>query len=100
MDRPNRIAKSITGRNGRIGPVAVTPNRLAKWPHWNTATVAPRAAPRLSNAVSAPIAGTTNERNSSISAKKPSETTTSRNMGRASLSTVAKSLVTAVAPPT
>ena len=100
MDRPKRMANSITGRNGKIGPVAVTPKTLAKLPHWNTATMAPSAAPKLNSEVSAAVSGITSERNSTIRAMNPRLTTTSKNAGRASASTLEKSDVTAVLPPT
>jgi len=69
-------------------------------PHWNTATVMPIAAAKDSMLVIAAVSGTTIEWNSSTRARKPSPTTTARNSGRASCSTVVKSLVIACVPPT
>ena len=73
---------------------------LENQPHWNTATVMPSAAPSDSRLVSTPIAGTMIERNRTIRARKPRPTTTSRNHGSASVSTLVKSAVMAWKPPT
>jgi len=90
----------MIGRNGRIGPVEVKPSRSAPQPHWNTAVTTPSAAPRLSNDVTAPIKGTNSDRNRIVSAMNPKPTTTARKTGSALESTVVKSVVTAVVPPT
>ncbi len=78
----------------------VTPSRLAPQPHWKTAVVTPSAAPRLSRLVTAPMRGTSSDLNRMVRAMKPKPTTTARNTGRAFESTVVKSVVTAVEPPT
>ena len=60
----------------------------------------PSAAPSESRLHSTPVSGTSSERNSTTSARKPSPTTMSRNHGSASASTWVKSTVTAWKPPT
>ena len=100
MERPNRIAKTMIGKKGRIGPVVETPMRLAPQPHWKTATVMPSAAKKLSRLVMAAVIGMTNERKSMKSAMKPRPITTKRKRGSTSTSTWVKSSLTACVPPT
>ena len=99
MDRPKRMANTMMGRNGRIGPVAVTPIRPAPAPleygHRD-----PSAAPRLSKDVTAPIRARSTTGTGSSRRRIRSPTTTARKTGRLSESTVVKSAVTAVVPPT
>ena len=61
----------MTGRNGKIGPVACRLIRSANQPHWNTATVMPSAAPSESRLDSTPVSGTSIDRNSTTRARKP-----------------------------
>ncbi len=90
----------MIGRNGKIGPVPGTLRRSLNHPHWNTATVIPMAALKLSRLVIAAVSGMTSEWKSSISARKPRPTTMARKIGSASPRTVVKSLVIAWVPPT
>ena len=85
---------------GRIGPVPGTPRIELNQPHWDTATEIPMAAARENIDVTAPMNGTSKDRNSTTSARNPRPTTTSRKIGSASASTVVKSAVIAAVPPT
>ena len=58
------------------------------------------AAARENIDVTAPMNGTSKDRNSTTSARNPKPTTTSRKIGSASASTVVKSAVIAAVPPT
>ena len=53
----------MIGRNGKIGPVACRLIRSPNQPHWKTATVMPSAAASDSRLDSAPVAGTSIDRN-------------------------------------
>ena len=90
----------MTGRNGKIGPVPVTPSRPLSQPHWKTATVIPIDAREAEQRRDDGGQDTTAERNRISSMRKPRPTTTLRNSGMASVSTVLKSATIAVAPPT
>ena len=87
------------GRNGRIGPVPLTPRIEFSQPNWKTATVTPRAPANDSRLVMAAVNGMSSERNSSMRARKPKPTTRSRNSGNAPANTVVKSSLTACVPP-
>ena len=61
----------MTGRNGKIGPVPVTPRMPLSQPHWKTATVTPMAAANDSRLVTTAVSETTAERNRISSMMKP-----------------------------
>ena len=90
----------MTGRNGKIGPVPVTPSRSLSQPHWNTATVIPVEAANDSRLVTTAVSETTGERKSTSSMRKPRPTTRARNSGIALAMTDEKSAMIAVVPPT
>ncbi len=90
----------MTGRNGKIGPVPVTPRMPLSQPHWNTATVMPVDAANDSRLVTTAVSETTAERNRTSSMRNPRPTTTARKTGIAFCMTALKSAVMAVVPPT
>ena len=90
----------MTGRNGKIGPVPVTPRMSLSQPHWNTATVMPVDAAKRQQA--GHDRGQRDHRGAEqdSSMRKPRPTTTERKIGIALAITVLKSATIAVVPPT
>ena len=79
-----------------IGPVLSIPSRLAAQPHWKTAVMTPNEAPAVSRFISAAMAGISRLRNTAVSSRNESSTTTPMNSGSLLLSTVEKSSKIAV----
>ena len=68
-------------------------------PNWNTAVITPNAAAAESMFMIAAVAGITRLRNTAISSRNDSSTTTPMNSGSLLESTLAKSAKIAVCPP-
>ena len=100
MDRPKRIAKSMTGKNASTGLVPLSPMMEPPSPHWNTATRMPNAAPMESRFMQAAVSGMRSERNTIINKRNESSTTKPMKSGNFELRTLAKSMKIAVFPPT
>ena len=69
---------SRIGRKLTSGPGRVQPDQAGEVPLWNTATVMPNVAPTVSRKPSAALSGTSTDRNTSISSRTDSPTTSSR----------------------
>ena len=69
-------------------------------PHWNTATITPKAAPMESRFMAAAVSGMTMLRKTAASNRNDSRTTRPMNRGSLEESTLAKSAKMAVLPPT
>ena len=100
MDSPKRMANSITGRKASTGPVRLTPITLPSHPHWNTAVRIPKAAAADTRFMTAAVRGTATLRNTVARRKKDRTTTTPMKRGSLEVRTRAKSVNTAVVPPT
>ncbi len=90
----------MIGRKLTSGPGESTPNRLARCPSWNTATVIPNVAPIVSTNPSVAFNGTSTDRNASSNSRNDSPITTNRYVGSASDSLFDTSTPTAVLPVT
>ena len=81
MESPKRIANSIMGTNGSIGPVRLIPTMPPNHPHWNTATTTPYAAPMERMFMIAALSATTIDRNTTISSRNENSRTAPMNRG-------------------
>ena len=94
------MANIIIGTNATMGTVWSSPNRPFAQPHWNTATITPYAAPIERRFMTAALSGTRIERNTTISSRNDSPTTTPMNSGSRSWIRSPMSMNAAVTPPT
>ena len=78
------MANSIIGTHASIGPDSATPMRSFSQPHWNTATITPYAAPIDSRFMITALSGTSTLRNTTISRRNDSSSTSPMNTGRRS----------------
>src|SRR5262245_23799419 len=83
-----------------MGTVDCSPMRSMPQPHWNTATIAPYAAPTDSRFMTAAVSGTSTEWNTSINSRNDSSTTAPMNQGSRAAIWSPMSMYSAVSPPT
>src|SRR3954468_19365355 len=98
MESPNRIGNMMTTMMDVIGVGPSRPRSLAPQPQWQTGTMTAEAAPMHSRFITAALAGTAMERNTSISSRNDTKMTAPMNNGSFWESWAFRSSVTAVMP--